>query len=154
MLLSVKKMLPRRHREIWRRNPHQLKKLRIGYHLPKCKYTCLVYIFLNQKSSYCNERFLWVVTNLYLYFLFKFLYIFRMASSLSIIYWDRLCFFAEKDSNWREHKNLTKIMPKMQNLIIQPDQLMRVNWIVLARKRSVKCNSYSDKTDQRALNDW
>ena len=59
MLLSVKKMLPRRHRKIWRRNSNQLKNLfRIGYHLPKCQNTCLVYIFLNQKSSYCNERFL------------------------------------------------------------------------------------------------
>ena len=85
--------------------------------------------------------FFWVVTNLHLYFLFKFLYRFRMASSLSIISWDRLCVFAEKDSNWREHKNLTKIMPKMQNFIIQPDQLRRVHWIVLARKRSIKCNS-------------
>ena len=101
-----------------------------------------------------SKIFFWVVTNLYLYFLFKYLYIFRMASSLSIIYWDRLCFFAEKDSNWREHKNLTKIMPKMQNSIIQPDQLKRVNWIVLARKRSIKCNSYSGKTNQRALKDW
>ena len=77
--------------------------------------------------------------------------------------WHHLCrlyigtdcvFFAEKDSNWREHKNLTKIMPKMQNFIIQPDQSKRVNWIVLARKRSIKCNSYSGRTNQRALKDW